>query len=67
MNNDFSYYLRKFLSEYLPREKGFNSNTIDSYRYSFILLLNYLKDVGIKAEKVKIMAILAKRWIQEIE
>lgn len=49
MNNDFSYYLRKFLSEYLPREKGFNSNTIDSYRYSFILLLNYLKDVGIKA------------------
>ena len=36
MNNDFSYYLRKFLGEYLPREKGFNSNTIDSYRYSFI-------------------------------
>lgn len=53
MNNDFSYYLRKFLGEYLPREKGFNSNTIDSYRYSFILLLNYLKDVGIKSRKSK--------------
>lgn len=54
MSNDFSYYLRKFLSEYLPREKGFNTNTIDSYRYSFILLLNYLKTIGIKAEKLEI-------------
>ncbi|WP_295766614.1 tyrosine-type recombinase/integrase [uncultured Holdemanella sp.] len=63
MNNDFSYYLRKFLSEYLPREKGFNSNTIDSYRYSFILLLNYLKDVGIKAEKVKIIDLTNDRII----
>ena len=63
MNNDFSYYLRKFLSEYLPREKGFNSNTIDSYRYSFILLLNYLKDVGIKAEKVKIIDLTKDRIV----
>lgn len=54
MKNDFSYYLRKFLIEYLPREKGFNSNTIDSYRYTFILLLEYFKVQGLKAEKVQV-------------
>ncbi len=54
MTNDFSYYLRKYLTEYLPREKGFNTNTIDTYRYTFILLLEYLKTIGIKAEKLTV-------------
>lgn len=54
MVSDFSYYLRKYLTEYLPREKGFNKNTIDSYRYAFILLLEYLNSIGIKAEKLTI-------------
>lgn len=54
MVSDFSFYLRKYLTEYLPREKGFNKNTIDSYRYAFILLLEYLNNIGIKAEKLTI-------------
>ena len=54
MISDFSFYLRKFLTEYLPREKGFNKNTIDSYRYTFILLLEYLNSIGIKAEKLTV-------------
>lgn len=61
MNNDFSYYLRKFLTEYLPREKGFNTNTIDSYRYTFILLLEYYKTIGIKAEKITILDLTKER------
>lgn len=54
MKNDFSYYLQKYFTEYLPREKGFNTNTIDTYRYTFILLLEYIKDLGIKAENLTI-------------
>lgn len=54
IKNDFSYYVRKFLTSYLPQERGYSENTIDTYRYTFILLLEYLKIVGIKAEKVKI-------------
>ena len=60
MKNDFSYYLRKFLTEYLPREKGFDTNTIDAYRYTFIVLLEYLKEIGYKAEKLKISDITKK-------
>lgn len=64
MINDFSNYLRKFLTEYLPREKGFDTNTIDSYRYSFILLLEYFKTLGLKAEKITISD-LTKNRIEE--
>lgn len=63
MNTDFSYYLSKFLCEYLPREKGFNTNTIDSYRYTFIILLNYLKTVGINAEKLEITDITKNKIV----
>lgn len=41
---NFSYYLTSFLSKYLPGEAGMSSNTISSYRYTFILLLKYLRD-----------------------
>lgn len=56
-NNDFTYYLRKFLTDYLPNEKGLSVNTIDAYRYTFILLLEYLCSIGLKAEKIKIIDI----------
>lgn len=41
---DFSYYLTDFLLKYLPGEKGFSKNTIDSYRDTFILFLRFLKE-----------------------
>jgi len=41
---DFSYYLTSFLKIYLPGEKGVSENTILSYRDTFILFLNFLKD-----------------------
>lgn len=40
---DFSYYLSKFLAQYLPGEAGASSNTILSYRDTFLLLLKYCK------------------------
>lgn len=60
MKNDFPYYLRKFLTSYLPIENGFSVNTIDAYRYTFILLLQYLNVIGIKAEKLLISDITRK-------
>ena len=48
---DFSFYLHKFLTEYLPDEKGCSANTIDSYRYSFILFLKFLDSSGLKADR----------------
>jgi len=40
---DFSYYLSKFLTQYLPGEAGASKNTILSYRDTFLLFLKYCK------------------------
>ncbi|GGK09589.1 putative integrase/recombinase y4rC [Lentibacillus kapialis] len=41
---DFSYYLTRFLTKYLPGEAGASKNTIASYRDTFILFLRFLGD-----------------------
>lgn len=40
---DFSYYLTGFLTKFLPGEIGASTNTIASYRDTFILFLRFLK------------------------
>lgn len=59
--NDFSYYIRNFLTHYLPTEKNYSANTIDAYRTAFILFLEFLSIQGIKAEKVEIRDITRQR------
>lgn len=50
---DFAKYLSKFLSEYLPHERNMSTNTIASYRDTFVLFINYMKTVQqIKVEKL---------------
>ena len=58
--NDFSYYVHKFLVDYLPNERGSSTNTIETYRYTFMLLLEFLSTKGINPEKVKIENITRK-------
>lgn len=41
---DFSYYLTRFLTKFLPGELGVSKNTINSYRDTFILFLRFLRD-----------------------
>jgi site-specific recombinase XerD len=49
--DDFPYYLSKFLTRYLPGEAGSSPNTIFSYRDAFMLLLRYCKsELGIRPE-----------------
>lgn len=47
---DFALYLRAYLTEYLSAQRGLSPNTISGYRYAFVLLLRYCRDV----RKIKI-------------
>lgn len=50
---NFSKYLTYFFTKYLPQEMGASINTISSYKYTFILLLTFVKDKkNIKADKL---------------
>lgn len=52
---DFANHLSQYLSVYLPGVSGLSTNTIASRRDSFMLLLQYLRDVkGIAPEKTAI-------------
>lgn len=42
-SNSFAYYLSKYLTIYLPGERGLATNSILSYRDTFSLLLDFLK------------------------
>ena len=42
MNKDFSYYLSKYLKDYLVLERNMSKNTIRSYKKAFEMLIDYL-------------------------
>lgn len=53
--NNFSFYVSKFLSEYLPGIAGFSSNTIFAYRDMFKGLLCFYEDIlSIRPERITI-------------
>lgn len=45
MNKNFSYYLSKFLKEYLKVERNMSSHTIRSYKKTFQILIDYLINI----------------------
>ena len=49
MNREFSYYLTKFLSDYLPNHKNVSKNTIALYRDCFILFIKFYTEQKKKA------------------
>ncbi len=42
--NDFPKLLSKFLMVYLPKQRGFSSNTVTNYSYAFKELFEYMKE-----------------------
>ncbi len=55
---DFSKYLTSFLANYLPHEIGASKNTISSYRYTFILFIQFMEQkMKISINKLSIMDI----------
>lgn len=54
-NDNFSFYLSKYMGEYLPGQRNVSVNTIRSYRDTFILLIRYCEnEYGISPDKLKI-------------
>lgn len=52
---DFSKYLTSFFTSYLPHQRGCSQNTINAYRDTFVLFINYMKQVeNIKIEKLEL-------------
>lgn len=51
---DFAVHLGKYFTHYLPNERGSSPQTIDSYRYAFVLFLEYMESCGIPPEKMTI-------------
>lgn len=52
--NNFSYYIKKFFSQYLPVIRNFSPNTISSYQYAFLDFLSFLKEKKIKIDTLEI-------------
>jgi integrase/recombinase XerD len=70
---DFAAYLNKYFTDYLPNTCGSTPQTIDSYRYSFILFLTYMQDeYQISADRVDISDLTYENivsylsWLKEI-
>lgn len=69
---DFGFYLARFLTTYLPSQKGIKKNNQLSYRDTFSLLLTYCKEQEkIQPDKVKIqqldreLIIRFLTWLEE--
>lgn len=54
-SDNFSYYLTKFLKEYLPGQRNLSTNTILSYRDTFVKLITFCRDdKNMSPDKLKI-------------
>lgn len=53
-NTDFAMHLGRYFTHYLPNERGSSPQTIDSYRYAFILFLEYMETTGVPPEKMTV-------------
>ena len=69
---DFSKYLADFLTKYLVNERGASSNTVKSYRDTFVQFIWYLTDVQkVKMNKITLSVITKESvvafldWLQE--
>ena len=55
---DFSYHLSNYLTRYLSGQRNLSTNTIKSYRDTFVILLEFMKECHqLKPEKVSIKKI----------
>lgn len=53
-STDFATYLGRYFTRYLSNERGSSPQTIDSYRFAFILFLEYMETKGFLPEKMLI-------------
>lgn len=62
MKIEFGTYLTKYFGDYLPNQRGVSSNTIKSYRDTFIQLIDFMKaEYSIQCNKLNITDFTTKR------
>ncbi len=70
-SDNFSFYLTKFMTEYLPGQRSLSTNTIRSYRDTFVQLIVYCRDTKhIQPDKLKISSLtrdLIEEFLTNIE
>lgn len=51
---EFMSLLKDYFETYLPYSRGLSQNTIESYKYSFMVLLRFMKNIkGISADNIR--------------
>ncbi|WP_114939641.1 site-specific integrase [Mucilaginibacter endophyticus] len=62
---DFSKSLTDFLSKYLPGERGMSTNTIQSYKTTFILFITFMEsEIGIPVTKLNLKEITQEQVVK---
>ena len=65
---DFSKYLTGFFTKYLPHEMGLSSNTVVSYRDTFVLMITFMEqEKSIKPEKLELISITKKLIVEFLD
>jgi len=65
---DFSKYLTDFFTKYLTHERGLSSNTVVSYRDTFVLLITFMeRKKSIKPEKLELISITQQLIVEFLD
>ena len=65
---DLALHLRAFLTDYLPVQRGLSPNTIGGYRYAFVLLLRYCREVRkLRVERLQLEQVDAALVVDFLE
>lgn len=62
---EFAMLVSKYLADYLPKQKNLSSNTILSYRNTFILLLTFMQQVKVLPPEKMEFSCLDSKCIQD--
>lgn len=68
MNNYLHNYVTDFFLRFLPEQRGYSDNTIVSYKYTFILLLEFIKEkCNLNLNKLLVSDLTKEKVIQFID
>lgn len=54
MKENFSYYIKKYFSSYLPTTRGLALSTIKTYKCNMLLYIKYLKSINIDVDNLEL-------------
>jgi len=63
----FAHYLNKFFTTHLPSTNGYTPATVDSYRYAFMLFLEFMEEQDVTADEVEVTDLTHKNILKFLE